>query len=312
MIPFEAVREEYSALWMSMVLTPALAKAVDYGAAKILAGRTQYEAVSEKTGVPWCVIGLIHLMEAGCRFGCHLHNGDPLSAKTVQVPKGRPLVGRGPFSWQDSAIDALQYDKLDKVSGWSVERIAYCLEGYNGWGYRKYHPEVHNPYLWSGSTHYVKGKYVKDAEWSADIVSAQVGAMPVLRRLSAMAPEIGFGLSPQIQRLAPQPAPDMAATLTTPESYPKAQPTPVADALGKSRTVLGLLFVCFGKLVDSVGGLVEGSTQVALDAVQHVAKLDPIKSLLPGSKWIGSGLLMAGVALALYARIDAARKGKIG
>ena len=109
----EALAEEYARLWSAMELKPSMAKGCDYGAAKILSGRDRYEAVSLKTGVPWHVIGLIHLMEAGARFDRHLHNGDALTRRTVQVPKGRPATGDGPFTWEESAIDALCFDKLE-------------------------------------------------------------------------------------------------------------------------------------------------------------------------------------------------------
>ena len=71
------------------------------------AARARYASVSAQTGVPWWVIGLIHMMEAGQSFRCHLHNGDPLTARTVQVPAGRPKTGQPPFIWEESAADAL-------------------------------------------------------------------------------------------------------------------------------------------------------------------------------------------------------------
>jgi len=38
-------------------------------------------------------------------FKLHLHNGDPLTARTVNVPKGRPKTGQPPFAWGISAKD---------------------------------------------------------------------------------------------------------------------------------------------------------------------------------------------------------------
>src|SRR5262249_48824149 len=140
-----------------------------------------YKAVETETGVPWYVIGLIHLMEAGGNFACHLHNGDSLSGRTVQVPKGRPKDGTPPFTWKDSAIDAIRYDGLDKVEDWSIERICFELEKFNGWGYRNNHPEVLSPYLWSGTNHYARGKYVKDRQWDPAAVSGQSGAMAIFK-----------------------------------------------------------------------------------------------------------------------------------
>lgn len=155
-------------------------------AAHIVANKAQYQEVESATAVPWFVVGLIHAMEAGLNFKCHLHNGDPLSARTRQVPRGRPVAGTPPFAWKDSAIDAIQYDGLDKVREWPIERICFELEKFNGWGYLQHHSEVNTPYLWSGSNHYARGKYVADGQWSSTAVSGQSGAMPILKRITEL------------------------------------------------------------------------------------------------------------------------------
>ena len=69
--------------------------------------KPRYDQVANATGVPWYVIGIIHEMEGGLNFTTHLHNGDPLTRRTVQVPAGRPPTGMPPFQWEESAIDAL-------------------------------------------------------------------------------------------------------------------------------------------------------------------------------------------------------------
>lgn len=304
---FDDLKADYETLWSTMELKPSMARECDWGAAKVLGGRTHYEAVSGKTGVPWYVVGLLHLMEAGGRFDRHMHNGDPLTARTVQEPKGRPKVWEAPYDWQVSAVDAIQYDKLDKVVDWSLPRIAYCFETYNGWGYRKHHPEVCNPYLWSGCAHYVRGKYTGDKKWDATCVSEQVGAMVVLKRLCEMVPEIGFGSSP-----IKQPTPASAPVMTTPESFPKASPPPpVVEAL-KGRTVLGQLFALGGLVVTYLGTALDNVTQIALDSVSQITKLEGVAKLSPGSKALGTGILVLGIGTAIYARLDAAKRGKTG
>ena len=52
---------------------------------------------------PWFFLGVIHAMESRFNFERHLHNGDPLSARTVRVPKGFPKAGNPPFTWEVSA-----------------------------------------------------------------------------------------------------------------------------------------------------------------------------------------------------------------
>lgn len=152
--------------------------------ALIRRGRDRYIKVQERTGVPWMVVGVIHSLESGCNFATHLHNGDPLSAKTVRVPAGRPAQGTPPYWWEESAVDAIYLKRWQIHKGWSVMETLDRLEHYNGLGYRKYHPTVATPYLWSGTTYYEAGKYVADGKWSATAASKQVGAAPLLQALN--------------------------------------------------------------------------------------------------------------------------------
>jgi hypothetical protein len=80
----------------------------------------------------------------------------------------------------------LRLKRLDKITDWSGERIAYELERFNGWGYRLHHPTTLSPYLWSGSQHYARGKYIADGVWSSTSVSQQIGAMVVLQQLAML------------------------------------------------------------------------------------------------------------------------------
>lgn len=187
---YDQLKDEYSRLWSTSVTRSSFKEAVDKSCQKIIANKARYEDVSGMTNVPWFVVGLIHQMESGCRFTCHLHNGDPLSAKTVHVPKGRPTKGTPVFPWEDSACDALIMHGLNKITEWPIERICYELERYNGWGYRQYHPTTLSPYLWSGTTLYARGKYVEDGKWSSEAVSSQSGAMALLKRLRELDPTI--------------------------------------------------------------------------------------------------------------------------
>src|SRR5688572_21143928 len=114
------LRNEYEQLLKSCIITPARTQEVDGLAARLVSGRARYGAVSDATGVPWHVIAVIHCMEASLKFNCHLHNGDPLSARTVQVPAGRPLHGQPPFTWEASATDALTLERLSGDTDWSL------------------------------------------------------------------------------------------------------------------------------------------------------------------------------------------------
>jgi lysozyme family protein len=178
------LRREYQDLLDSCSIRPERGVEVDRTVERIVQNRPRYESVSGATGVPWHVIALIHTMETGLRFDRHLHNGDPLTRRTVNVPAGRPRTGEPPFPWEVSAKDALALRRLGPQTDWSVAGTLYELEGYNGWGYRLHHPHVRSPYLWSASTHYTSGKYVADGRWSDTAVSRQCGAAVLLRRMA--------------------------------------------------------------------------------------------------------------------------------
>jgi Uncharacterized conserved protein len=140
----------------------------------------RYEAVATTVECPTHLVALIHAMESGLDFSCHLHNGDSLASRTVHVPKGRPTSGHPPFTWEESAVDALNGHALGEWDDWSREGLAYVLERYNGWGYRRYHPSVPSPYLWSYTTAYTAGKYASDGRFDPNLVSRQAGAMALL------------------------------------------------------------------------------------------------------------------------------------
>ena len=180
-----ALTEEYQRLFATARLRPERA-----GEAARLAGRladpsraNRYRAVADRTGVPWFVVGVVHALEASLDFSRHLHNGDPLTGRTVQVPKGRPLTGAPPFAWEDSAVDALTLAGLPVWRDWSAAGVAYVLERYNGFGYHRRTPPVPSPYLWSFTTAYASGKYVADHVWSDTATSKQCGAMALIRVL---------------------------------------------------------------------------------------------------------------------------------
>jgi lysozyme family protein len=182
----KALKSDYQLLFDSCLIGPSRARTVDQAVARIRANRARYEAAGGALGVPWYVAGLIHMMESSGSFDGHLHNGDPLTARTTHVPAGRPKTGTPPFTWEESATDALEGQGFGKWTDWSVPGILYKLEAYNGWGYRENHPEVNSPYLWSFSNHYTKGKYVADGTFSATAVSAQCGAAVMLKRLAQL------------------------------------------------------------------------------------------------------------------------------
>lgn len=168
-----------------MVIDPKSNKAIDLAAQHIEQFKTKYAvvglAVCKEAPIPWYFIGLIHFMEAGQNFNRHLHNGDPLSNRTIHVPVGRPKKGSPPFRWEDSAIDALTMMGYDKPKIWDYDDVLARLEDYNGHGYQS--RNIYTPYLWSRTNHYIKGKFIQDGKFDPEAVSYQIGAAPILKLL---------------------------------------------------------------------------------------------------------------------------------
>lgn len=235
---FASLKSRYRKLWDSTELNAGRVAVADNFVRKILAGRGRYMAVSKATGVPWYFIAVTHMRESSCNFAGVLHNGEHIigtGKKTRLVP-----AGRGPFtSWESAAIDALKLHGLHRIAAWSIERVLYECERFNGWGY--YRKGRFSPYVWAGTQHYKSGKYVADGEYDLSHVDTQLGCAIVLKRLEAIG-----GVN--VDAHAPtQPLPDVER-----DDEPDFDPPKPA---GKSKTfwssVLGILM--------SIWAVIEGA-----------------------------------------------------
>ena len=206
-----SLREEYERLFNTCEIRPEWMARVNRAVRKIETNRKRYERVSAPLGIPWAVIGAIHQLESSLSFSAHLHNGDPLTARTVHEPSGRPAEGEPPFTWEESASDAVRSQGLNRWDDWSIAGTLYQFERYNGWGYRLFHPEALSPYLWGGSRHYTRGKYIGDHQWAASAISEQVGAAVVLRRMTEITAPSGSSSAKDSETI---PIPGMARDTT--------------------------------------------------------------------------------------------------
>lgn len=177
----EKYKANYENLFATCIIKANKYPAIDAIVDAIIANKKRYKKVGQPLNIPWFVIGIIHNMECSLNFKGHLHNGDPLTARTVHVPAHRPAAGKPPFTWEESALDALTLDKLNEWGNWTISGTLYKLEGFNGMGY--YAKGINSPYLWSFSNHYTKGKFVADGHYDPNAVSQQIGAAVLLRRL---------------------------------------------------------------------------------------------------------------------------------
>lgn len=177
--------QQYQQLWDTMTINTGREGEFDSIVFKIKKNRPRYEVVSTATGVPWDMIAVIHNMEASLNFTRHLHNGDRLTARTTHVPAGRPAIGNPPFTWEESAEDALRYQGMDKIKDWSIRNTLLTLEKYNGGGYSK--RGINTPYLWAYTNHYGTppniGKYTSDGKFDPTEISIQIGAAAILKEL---------------------------------------------------------------------------------------------------------------------------------
>lgn len=177
---FGELREEYAKFFESCRLRPEFSENVEFYVSRLIKNKTVYQQLAASlNNMPWLFIGVVHGLECGFNFGTHLHNGDPLTGRTIHKPAGRPVAGQPPFTWLESARDALQLKGVHQVTDWNLPRMLYMLEAYNGFGYRW--RGVPSPYLWSFSNIYNSGKFVSDGRFDPNAVSKQCGAAVMLR-----------------------------------------------------------------------------------------------------------------------------------
>jgi len=224
---FASTRAEYARLWRTMVINPSRVPEFQATAKRLMRGMDRYKAVEKATGVPAAMIAILHERESNANFDTYLGNGQPLSKRTSIVP-----VGRGPFrNFEEGAIDALNIDGLAKIKTWSIEQAIFKAEGFNGFGYR--HKGIRSPYLWGGTNHQERGKYVRDGVFDASVMDKQLGAVGILYTLFALDPSLRLPLETKAAPPVPiPPPPDIEPT-------PKPVPAPT-EAAGAAGTAAGV------------------------------------------------------------------------
>lgn len=147
--------ETYNDAFWGASLRPDWIKQLDAGIARIVEAKPKLERVAQAVNTPWHIIGVFWLLETGGSLTTHLHNGDPLTGPTVQVPAGRGWPAPdGADAWEFSATDAITFYRLNNLDGLPIGEILGRLERANGTGYQK--RGFFSPYLWAGTDLYEK------------------------------------------------------------------------------------------------------------------------------------------------------------
>lgn len=219
--PFEVLSPEYAHRWSVMKVTRP--QAAIAAAKSLLINRAAYDACQAATGVPSGWLMCVNERESDGDLRTYLGNGDPLNQITTHVP-----AGRGPFAdWQSGAIDALRYDRIDQVKGWSIPRKFFEDELWNGFGPRNH--GIATGYIWAGTDQYTQGKYVADGVWDPTVQDQQLGTAAVFWALLQLSPSLGapFG--------------DAAPPLVAPHVLPIPSPMGLHDTewLQRSLNLLG-------------------------------------------------------------------------
>jgi lysozyme family protein len=186
-------------------------------AKRLLSAKIRYQGIEEKTGVPWFVVAVIHEREAAQDFTKSIAQGDPWNRASIHVPKGR-----GPFkSWEAAAIDALTLcaPYAAQWKDWSPGGTLTLLEQYNGLGYAN--KGLPSPYIWSGTDQYVKGKYVADGVFDANVVDKQLGCAGLLLAMQSIDTSIQFAsYKPNLAPSIIPPPPDVEPVPVPPVNKP--------------------------------------------------------------------------------------------
>jgi lysozyme family protein len=267
---FARMAHGYAVLWGELVPEPVHMPELRTLCAGMLSHKPVYQEIAQAVwGAArlWHIVALLDAMEHAPALGLansHLHNGDSLHGYTHNDPAGRPHVGHGPpFGFTESAIDSLRYEALDKITDWTVERIAYQFEKYNGPGYLD--KPIQNPYLASYSNMYAKGKWVADHEYDANAVSKQPGALTILKVLITLDPSIDLSGDATTQE---KPVTTTATATTTTASSISIDFATIEGLIEKGLPILQMFYPPIGPFIQPIEQGLKIAVQVkaAIDA----------------------------------------------
>ena len=184
------LKEKNAERWQHMTINHANLSLFQHVAASLCtsSAKTRYETVSNKTGVPWFIIAVIHEREASQSWAANLAQGDPWNAVSIHVPRGQ-----GPFaSWEQAAINALTRTAPYAAHNgdWTTGGALTLIEQYNGLGYAS--RGIPSPYIWAGTNQYQHGKYIADGHFDYHAVDHQLGCAGLIAAMALIDPSVKF------------------------------------------------------------------------------------------------------------------------
>jgi lysozyme family protein/peptidoglycan hydrolase-like protein with peptidoglycan-binding domain len=206
-VSFPDLQDRYERNWSNLKVRADRLDEAKKEAGRLLKGKSTYQQVESRTGVPWWFVGLCHYRESHFDFDTYLGNGQHLSRTTTIVPKGRgPFTG--PNAFVDGAVDALRLEGFAAAADWSIARTLFRLEGFNGFGYQS--RGVNSPYLYGGSNIYGPpeargGKFVRDHVFDPNFVDTQLGTAVILKVLLDLDQSIKLDGAPPMVSVSPEP-----------------------------------------------------------------------------------------------------------
>jgi lysozyme family protein len=184
MVDLKALIAHNAAHWKNVIAMRDFSAVAE----RLVAAKDRYQAISNRTKVPWFIIAVIHEREADQDWTANIAQGDPWNEISTHTPDGR-----GPFlSFEAAAYDALVNcaPHAGRWTDWSAGGGLTLLEQYNGLGYAK--RGLPSPYIWSGTNQYHAGKYVRDGVFDPDVVDKQLGCAGLILAMGELDPSASF------------------------------------------------------------------------------------------------------------------------
>jgi lysozyme family protein len=273
MITFEESRAGYLAMWTRAKLLDAKRAAALNIARKISDSvhRSAFQAVEAATGVPWYVVGCLLERESDGNLNTYLGNGQRLSEVTSLVPAGRGPF-KGPTAFLDGAVDALKHEGMTGITDWSIERILYWCERFNGQGY---FGRGNSPYIWSWTDQYTSGKFVDEqpgvkAHYDPTHVDEQPGVAAILKALAEIYPDIAAKLASRPAAIPSSPQETKPMPTTTTAVAPIQMGDPIPSIIAFLEIAKKYLPMFSGFLPPPLGPVVNAAVPIVEELLQLI------------------------------------------